>query len=369
MQIDVCLRGNQIHRTNMTDQHPTDYREQAVEKVRTAANVWDMTVPCIEDYWAVETFERFRNVGFTFLSITVEDFPATFAGVTHYIQRIREIAASNQSSLVLVTTLAEIDQARRDGKLALGLNVQDAAPIETDISRVQALHSLGVRHMLLAYNIRNYIADGCAETADAGLSNFGRQVVREMNRVGIIVDGSHTGRRSTLEAIEISERPVIFSHSGVYALCPHIRNLKDEQIRACAARGGVIGIVGNGSFLGDRVGHPETMFRHIDYVAQLVGPKHVGLGTDFLKDKPAKNNPDAAKAVGVRMAAKPNVWPDSSVVWPDPTGTQIPLAESGTVQPEHLIDLVELLLAHRYSSADVNGILGENFRRVYATVM
>lgn len=358
-----------LHRTNMTALQSSDHRERAIQHIRAARNVWDMTVPCIEDYWAVETFDRFWRTGFTFLSVTVEDFPATFAGVTHYIQRMREIAAIKADALALVTTLAQIDQARRDGKLALGFNLQDAAPIEHDISRVQALHTLGVRHMLLAYNIRNYVADGCAEAADAGLSNFGRQVVREMNRVGIIVDGSHTGRRSTLEAIDLSERPTIFSHSGVYALCPHIRNLKDEQIRACAARGGVIGIVGNGSFLGDRVGHPETMFRHLDYVAQLVGPKHVGLGTDFLKDKPARSNPAAAKAVGVRMAAKPNVWPDSSVVWPDPTGTQIPLAESGTVQPEHLVDLVELMLAHGYSGEDIHGILGENFRRVYATVM
>lgn len=354
---------------SMTAQHRADYREQAVQQIAMAANVWDMTVPCIEDYWAVETFARFKKVGFSFLSLTVEDFPATFAGVTHYVRRIREIVDQERSWLALATTLAEIDQGRRDNKLVLGLNLQDAAPIETDLSRVQALHSLGVRHMLLAYNIRNYVADGCAETSDAGLSNFGRQVVREMNRVGIIVDGSHTGRRSTLEAIDLSERPVIFSHSGVHALCPHIRNLTDDQMRACAARDGVIGIIGNGSFLGDRVGLPSTMFQHIDYVAELVGSRHVGIGTDYLKDKPAKNNPVAAKAIGVRMAAKPTAWPDSSVVWPDPTGTQIPLAESGTVQPEGLVDLVELMLAHGYASADIDGILGENFRRVYSSVL
>lgn len=353
----------------MTQRNGTDLRERARQQLAHAISVWDITVPCIEDYWAVQTFARFKKAGFTFVSATVADFPATFDGVTHYVRRMKEIVEIENSWLTLATTLAEVDAGRRDGKLVLGLNLQDAAPIETDLSRVAALHALGVRHMQLAYNIRNYIADGCAEADNAGLSNFGRQVVREMNRVGIIVDGSHTGRRSTLEAIELSERATIFSHSGAYTLCPHIRNITDEQIRACAAGGGVIGIVGNGSFLGDRAARPATMFRHIDYVAELVGPEHVGLGTDFLKDKPAKNNPAATAVVRERMAAKRTAWPDSSVVWPDPTGTQIPLAESGTVPPEALLDLVELMLAGGYSGAVIHGILGENFRRVYASVM
>src|SRR5258705_8588111 len=105
-----------------------------------------------------------------------------------------------------------------------------------------------------------------------------------MNRVGMTVDCSHTGRRSSLEAIELSERPAIFSRSGAYSVCAHIRNIRDEQIRACAARGGVIGVVGIGAFIGDAKARTESVFRHIDYTATLVGPQHVGLGTDYVKD-------------------------------------------------------------------------------------
>jgi membrane dipeptidase len=346
-----------------------ELRQGALELITQTRHVWDMTLPCIEDYWSLETLRRFKRAGYTFVSATVEDFPATFDGVAHYIARMREIVAAEASWLALATTMDEIERGREEGKLVLGLNLQDAAPIETDLSRVAVMRALGVRHLLLAYNIRNYVADGCAERTDAGLSNFGREVVREMNRVGILVDGSHTGRRSTLEAIELSERPCIFSHSAVYALCPHIRNITDDQIRTCAGKGGVIGVVGNGSFLGERVPSPATMFSHIDYIAELVGPRHVGLGTDFLKDKPANSSPAAAQAVRARMQAKRNAWPDSSIVWPDPTGTQIPLAESGTVQPEQLIDLVALMLAHGYDRDEIEGILGDNFRRVYSTVM
>ena len=293
-----------------------DSLNEARQIIRSAHDVWDLTVPCIEDYWDVATLRRFKEIGFTFVSATIEDFPATFDGVTGYIERAKRIVAAEDAWLCLATSIDEIDRGRQEGKLVLGINIQDTAPIETDISRLASLHALGVRQMLLAYNIRYYVADGCAETADAGLSNFGRAVVREMNRLGIVVDCSHTGRRSSLEAIEISERPTIFSHSGVYALCRHIRNLTDDQIRACAARGGVIGVVGNGSCLCDAEARPETMFRHIDYVVNLVGPEHVGIGTDYLKDKPAKRNPAASAAVRARMATKKTAWPDLSIVWP-----------------------------------------------------
>jgi membrane dipeptidase len=226
--------------------------------------------------------------------------------------------------------------------------VQDTVQLDMDLSRIEALYTIGVRHMLLAYNTRNFVADGCAEPADAGLSNFGRQVVREMSRVGMIVDGSHTGRRSSLEAIELSELPPIFSHSCAYSVCAHIRNIHDEQIRACAARGGVIGIAGIGAFLGDAEAQTESMFRHIDYVATLVGPQHVGLGTDYVKNM-------AAVWEAIRAAKETS--------WPDPTGTQ--LYEGGCFQPEQLVQLVEAMLAHGYPAGVIEGILGANFRRVY----
>jgi len=218
--------------------------------------------------------------------------------------------------------------------------------------------------MLLAYNVRNLAADGCAEPADAGLSNFGRRLIREMNRVGIIVDCSHTGRRSSLEAIELSERPAIFSHSNVQSICPHIRNIHDDQIRACADRGGVIGVVGVGGFLGSVAPSAEDVFRHVDYIASLVGPEHVGLGTDYVDILPYK---DHAKTWEAR-ASEVRLWPDSADAWRDPTGTQIPFEETRCFPPEGLASLVDLMVSHGYSESTIHGILGANFRRVYATL-
>ena len=210
--------------------------------------------------------------------------PATYAGVLQTIAEWRQVCEGHRDWLVMVDSLADIDAARGAGKLAMGINVQDCAPLETDLSRLAALRAAGVWHMLLAYQTRNLVADGCAEPADAGLSLLGRQVIAEMNRVGIVVDCAHTGYRSSLEAMELSGRPTIFSHSGAFAVCRHIRNIRDDQIEACAATGGVVGIVGIGAFLGDPRAAAETMFRHLDHVVSLVGAEHAGIGTDFVKD-------------------------------------------------------------------------------------
>jgi membrane dipeptidase len=326
--------------------------EHSAAAILKSSDVWDMTLPWLKEQQEMETLARFKRAGFTFVSATAEDFPPTLDGVLQCIRRFKDAAKVESEWLTFGTTLAEIDQGRRDGKLVVGFNVQDTVQLGTDLSRIEALYSSGVRHMILAYNTRNFVADGCAEAADAGLSNFGRQVVREMNRIGMIVDCSHTGLRSSLEAIELTVRPPIFSHSGAYSVCSHIRNIRDEQVRACAARGGVIGIVGIGAFLGDAAARAESLFRHIDHIAALVGPEHVGLGTDYVKDM---------SSVWEAMRAQ------KETAWPDPTGTQ--LYEGSCFQPEQLAELVKVMLRRGYSSEAVKGILGANFKRVYATAL
>ena len=325
--------------------------EISVSSILTSADIWDLTLPWVPDYQDMDILVRYKRAGFTFVSATVEDFPPTFDGVVRHIREFKESAREQAQWLTFASSLSEIDQGRRDGKLAVGFNVQDTVQIGSDLSRIEALREVGVQHMLLAYNVRNFVADGCAEPSDAGLSNFGRLVIREMNRAGMIVDCSHTGRRSTLEAMDLCERPPIFSHSGAYSVCPHIRNVRDEQLRACAARGGVIGVVGIGAFLGDAQARPESVFRHIDYIATLVGFQHVGLGTDYVKNM---------------ELVWDSIAPCKETSWPDPTGTQ--LYEGGCFQPEQLTELVRIMLGHGYPTEAIRGILGANFRRVYATL-
>jgi membrane dipeptidase len=202
--------------------------------------------------------------------------------------------------------------------------------------------------MLFAYNLDNAAGGGCHD-GDAGLTAFGRAAIGEMNRVGMLVDCSHCSLRTSLEAMEASSAPVIFSHSNARALHPHGRNITDEQMRACARTGGVIGINGIGLFLGDPAGSTEAMARHVAHAAEVAGPAHVGLGLDYDWDR-AWQAPDAALTVDMRF-------------WPPGAGYE-EQARFAHAAPEQLPALAELLLARGFSEAEVKGVLGGNFLRV-----
>ncbi len=330
-----------------------------------SSDVWDMTIPWTPIQRDLETLRRYKRSGYTYVSLTTQDWGPTYEGTLESIRSFKEIAKGQSDWLVYGGSIAEIEKGRRDGKLVFGFNSQETLPIGMDLSRLETLHKAGVRHMLLAYQVRNFVADGCAEAGNAGLSNYGKLVVKEMNRVGMVVDCSHTGRRSTLEAIELTEHPPIFSHSGAYAVTAHIRNIHDDQIKACAAKGGVIGIFGLGYFIGDLQARTETYFRHIDHIVQLVGPQHVGIGSDYLA--PVFFDKEASKRLFEKSGSKP--WPDGRIAWLDPTGTQLPMGEGTGFQPEQLAELVGMMLAKGYKADAIKGILGSNFKRVYAAAV
>jgi len=162
----------------------------------------------------------------------------------------------------------------------------------------------------------------------------------------MLVDGTHTGYRTTMEAMEASTAPFIFSHCNAWSLYRHYRNIRDDQIQACARTGGVIGVNGLGEFLDDMEATSESMFRHVDYIANLVGPEHVGIGLDYVKDvagfwKYVDESPDA---------------------WPENNGRAN--RHTRFVQPEQIEDLVELMCRRNYTDIDIRGILGGNFHRV-----
>ena len=140
---------------------------------------------------------------------------------------VRAEIRAHSDLYVFVETVDDILRAKKEGRLALGFHFQETNPLEGSVHMVETFYDLGVRHMLLAYNQKNRVGDGCAERTDAGLSRFGVSVIKDMNRVGMIVDGSHSGYRTTMEAMEISTAPFIFSHANPYALHPHYRNIRD----------------------------------------------------------------------------------------------------------------------------------------------
>ncbi len=252
----------------------------------------------------------------------------------------------------IAATMKDVTRARQLGKLAVSFDIEGAGALNNDAGMVSVYHDLGVRQMLLAYNLNSTASGGCHDR-DGGLSAFGREVIAEMARVGMVLDLSHMGRRSSLEAIALANGPVVFSHSNAASLWNHGRNIHAEQIRACAATGGVIGVNGIGIFLGDNDTRPETFANHVCAIADLVGPAHVGLGLDHT---PAQKNPPDVAAI---LRANPDFWPPGQ-------GYDTP--DIAAMAPGALARVVDILHARGWHEGDLRAFLGENFARVAARV-
>jgi len=193
-----------------------------------------------------------------------------------------------ESRVRLIRTVSDIQECKRDGKVGLILGPQNARPVEHDLGLCRILKDVGIRVLQVTYNERNYFGDGCIEVADGGLSVLGRELVSELNRQGIVVDLSHAGERTILDAIGASNHPVIISHSNAKSVHDSARNVSDEVLRNLAATGGVIGLTFWSPMVGGDNGRPTItdFLRHVDYVANLVGPEHISLGSDHSENTP-----------------------------------------------------------------------------------
>jgi membrane dipeptidase len=230
--------------------------------------------------WERATFEDMRRGGLTAANCTVsvwEDFQATVNNIASMKTLIRD----NADLLTLVRTTGDIRRARFEGKTGIILGFQNAHAFEDNIGYVEAFADMGVRVVQLCYNTQNLIGTGCYER-DGGLSGFGHEVVAEMNRVGVLIDLSHVGARTSEEAILASKKPVCYSHCLPGGLKAHPRNKTDEELRFIAEHGGFIGVTMFPPFL--RRGIQATVDDYveaIDYIINLVGEDCVGIGTDF----------------------------------------------------------------------------------------
>lgn len=293
--------------------------------------------------------ELYAAAGVTWVSLTVAlDHMTSIEATMKAIGLARRHILDRPDRYVFIDSVDDVSRAKRENRLGVNFNFQGTNPLAGDLGMVEIYRRLGVGHMLMAYNFKNFVGDGCHEPGDGGLSRYGMNLVQEMNRVGMIVDVSHTGHRTSMEVFEVSQAPVIFSHSNPRALHEHERNIRDDQIRACAAKDGVIGINGVGIFMsnsGDDVS-AEMLIRQIDHVAALVGPRHIGFGLDFVEDTEALKG--LVKADPARYAKDGGY-----------------LSETLHFSPPAVIGAVaDGLLARGYGDTDVIGILGENFLRV-----
>jgi membrane dipeptidase len=291
--------------------------------------------------------------GVTFTSLTVASDEPTIEGTVRWLGAIRQHILAQPEKYLLIDSVADIRTAKAAGKLALNFHFQGSNGLLGDLNLVEVYRRLGVGHLLLAYNTKNLAGDGCHELTDGGLSNFGRALIEEMNRVGMLVDVTHTGYRTSMDAIEVSTQPVVFTHSNAKAVFDHPRNITDDQARACAKTGGVIGVNGVGLFLSQARfdASAEIIARHADHFANLVGPEHVGIGMDSVNDIPyflanfAKSNTSKYTVGGYLTSNNPSF-----------------------AGPDIIPQVAAVLLKMGWAEQDVRGFLGENWLRVLAQV-
>jgi membrane dipeptidase len=275
------------------------------------------------------------------------------------------LVARRHSNLVVATSAEGVRQARRDGRAALLLFAQGGDWIERKLHRLEAMYRLGLRVMIPAYNRSNHICDGMLDCTDMGLTRFGRLVVEECNRLGLLLDCTHVGKRASLEIIEHSRHPVIFSHSNPSRLVPNPRNIDDEQIRACTSRGGIIGLVAWGPLV-MRPGttHWPTLDEYVDLVADTAertgGTRGIGFATDMsLGSYPAHEADPWGEPAYANVAEE-----YGRLITTDQRSHRRAL--DGLHDYPQVVDLADRMLARGFTEDDVRGVLGENYLRLFA---
>ncbi|MEJ5199074.1 MAG: membrane dipeptidase, partial [Anaerolineae bacterium] len=262
---------------------------------------------------------------------------------------------AHQDLIVVAGTLADIYRAKRENKIALIPCLEAATPIENELDRVDVLYGLGIRIMGITYSESNALGSGLREAHDGGLTQFGRQVVRRMNQLGMTIDTSHCGDRTTLDVIEASEKPTFITHVGARALWNTNRLKTDDALRACAAKGGVIGIEAAPHTTLTK-NHPhhsiESYMEHFEYVANLVGIDHVAFGPDTLFGDHVGLHHVFASALSI-SAARGSVQFE-----------EVPYVKGLENPAEVFPNVTRWLVAHGYKQEEIAKVLGLNALRV-----
>lgn len=296
-------------------------------------------------------FEALLGAGVTAVNLTLAAHNEGFLRAIEWIKDYYAACQTHQDKLMLVRTGEDIRRAKTEGKLGLIFGFQSASPLEDDLTNLWILAQLGVRIIQLTYMGSNLVGAGCYEDIDNGLSYFGKTLVREMNRLGILVDLSHCGWKTAQDAIEISTMPIVFTHSNPYQMCRNRRNIPDSLIEAAAQKGGVIGINGHPALCAVKKEQKPTIVDYmdiLDYMVDKAGIDHVGLG------------PDLFEGFTAWQAFR---WDRRYDELDNPWGTT-----EGMAVESDLRRIAPELALRGYSEADIQKILGLNFLRVFDQV-
>jgi membrane dipeptidase len=324
-------------------------------------------VDATEPYAALDAraLDDARRSGITVCHVTVSgvgsyanDYAETMRNIAYWNGEI----AAHPEHLMLVRRAADIAEAKKTGRLGILFGFQDATPFGEDAKRLEEFWGLGARVFQLTYNRRNLVGDGCLEPGNAGLSTFGRELVEKINARRGLIDLSHSGQRTALEAIAASKAPVVISHTACAALVARPRNKTDEELKAVADKGGVVGMYLMPFLRLEGQPMADDLMRHIDHAVKVCGEDHVAIGTDGVLGA-VETTPAYQKLFREFVAerikrgiAAPGESVDVYNFVPDLN------------TPDRLDTLASLLAKRGYSDARIAKIVGGNFARVFGEV-
>ncbi len=282
--------------------------------------------------------------------------PEAFDDMKREVEAYDRHIAANPTRLSKVTTVADLNRAAEAGTIGLIYYTQNATPIQDNLERLRALYDRGVRIVQLTYKTRNLLGDGCLERTNAGLSKFGLEVVARLNEMRMLVDVSHCGEATTLDAIKYSQAPIAITHAGCKAVYDHPRNKSDEALRALADKGGVIGIYQINPYLGPKERNTlDDYLRHIDHAIRVAGIDHVGVGSDREHRRIPDTPEEKQKLIDELSRLRPVTA--STFRWP------FFIAELN--HPRRMETIAAALVRRGRKSAEIDKLLGGNWYRLF----
>ncbi|SDY11601.1 Zn-dependent dipeptidase, dipeptidase homolog [Lentibacter algarum] len=306
--------------------------------------------------WSEKIFRQMREGGLDAVHVTIayhENFRETVLNMeqwNRWFEQFPDLIVQGRSA-------ADVRHAHETGRTAIFFGFQNPSPIEDDIGLVEILHDLGARFMQLTYNNQSLLATGCYEDADTGLTRMGKQVVREMNRVGLVVDMSHSADRSTIEAADFSERPIAITHANPHAWQPALRNKRDEVIRAVTSNGGMLGFSLYPHHLKDKSACTLASFcQMIADTAEKFGAEHLGIGSDLCQDQPDS----VVEWMRVGRWTKEIDYGEGSAAAPG-----FPPMPDWYQDNRDFGNIAQGLADVGFSQAEIEGVMGDNWLRFY----
>ena len=344
-----------------------EYSARAIE-LMSRATVIDMLGPLTLNFpkqakwfanpesFTVSDLQPFKDSGINVFHIGVGmGGPDAYLAVLRFFATWNGFIASQGDYFMRIDSAGDLERVKRSGKIGVLLGLQNSEQFRTPAD-VNFFYELGQRVSQLTYNARNMIGNGSTERRDEGISDFGASIIERMNTVGMAIDVSHCGDRTTLDAFELSKKPVLITHSNCRALVSgHPRCKTDEAIKKMGAAGSVMGITGVRMFVkADEPTTIEHVLDHFDHVAKLVGPEHLGVGSDM-------------DLYGYD-AMPPELNRQLRAGYKGSYGFREKIDVEGIDHPKRMFDLTEGLIRRKFSDQNIEGILGGNFKRVLSQI-